>query len=75
MLGDGCDRDFYYYYLTSLKTHFENISKGVAQNDTKGSVPLCSRESYCVMIDYGVGGHFHDGKRAGGLYFFIMTVG
>ena len=38
VLGDGCDRDFYYYYLTSLKTHFENISKGVAQNNINLSV-------------------------------------
>lgn len=38
VLGDGCDRDFYYYYLSSLKTHFENISKGVAQNNINLSV-------------------------------------
>lgn len=38
VLGDGCNRDFYYYYLTFLKSHFENISKGVAQNNINLSV-------------------------------------
>ena len=38
VLGDGCNRDFYYYYLAFLKSHFENISKGVAQNNINLSV-------------------------------------
>lgn len=38
VLGDEQNRDFFYYYLTYLKSHFETISKGVAQNNINLSV-------------------------------------
>lgn len=38
VLGDEHNRDFFYYYLTYLKSYFETISKGVAQNNINLSV-------------------------------------